>query len=827
MKKHLTLLFLVALNLIASAQCLIEPWSLEKRINNSTVVIEGRVIGQQGVWDDNHNNIYTINTIEVYKSFKGSYSNDTIYVVTEGGRVGLEMLTVSPSLELQKGDVGILLLKTISVAISDYSNLYIPTASTQSYLNYDLNSVKVHDHIKTYVSMKFELYDEIAVLVGESYRDIKPFDAEAERKRIKALAPPVISSFSAATLTAGSSTEITINGSNFGIARGSGKVGFKDANFGDGRYYYSPTGWSYTAWSNSQIKLIVPSRAGTGKIQVINTTGESGESSSDLTVDWSHLNINYPLSSSDTPFFEIQHVEDNNSGGYTWQMTNNFAGKTSAVSSFLRSLEEWRCETQMNWVVGPNTTADTISSDNINIVRFTNFGDSRLGVCYSRYSGCFINGATDMNWYVTETDIQFDSTYDWYYGTGTPTSSQFDFESVATHELGHGHQLGHVRASAKVMHYSISNGQRKPDLVATDIACGVYIKNKSVASGVCGKSAMTAVPNGSCTISVPNSDFTIGNTNICPNTNVSITDETDGDVQSYSWNFGSGASPATANSVGPHTVSYSSSGTKTVRLIATNNVGSDTTERTLVVINDTLDTPSEFGGDTACKEVETYTINNIENADSYEWSVLSGGSITADLINSVKVNWQDTGLHTITVRAKNECADGPLRTVQVYVLSEPISQFSESVDGIEVSFINECQYGESYLWTFGDGQTSTEVSPVYKFIDKGDYTTTLKAINRCAENSSNKNLSLTYKVGINELGNAKNVYPNPIKIGDILKITGRTYSTYKLQNIEGQLIYAGDILNNSVRIDVLVPAVYILTLTNDGESVNYRLQVTE
>jgi PKD repeat protein len=742
MNKYISALSLVLLSLVSYSQCSVEPWSLQKRIDKSTVVIEGRVISQTGVWDKQHHNIYTINEIEVYKSFKGGYTHETIKMLTVGGIVGLDMLKASPSLELQKGNIGVFILNSNVIEIPNETVLYRPTASIQSFINYDLNSVKAYDHEKTYVSMKYELYDELKTITGETYVNVKDFDAEARHKVIKAIAPPVITSFSATTLTAGSSTEITINGSNFGFARGNGKVGFKDANFGDGRYYYSPTGWSYNSWSNSQIKLVVPSRAGTGKIQVINQLGESGESSTDLTVDWSHLNVNYPLNASDTPFYELQHVNDNTAGGYTWEMTNQFAGKTDAVNSFLRSLEEWRCETQMNWSVGNNTSSNALADDDINIVRFTDFGDSKLGVCYSRYSGCFISGNTDMRWYVKETDIEFDSTYDWYYGTGSPASNQFDFESVATHELGHGHQLGHVRASAKVMHYSIANGQRKPDLVATDIACGNYIRGKSVAGGVCGKSAMIAIPNGSCALSPPSAGFTISDSIPCPSTSVVYTDNTIGDVVSYAWDFGDQALPPSATGKGPHSVTYSSATKSAVKLVVTNTFGIDSAEG---------------------------SIRRVDNATS---------------------------------------------------------QFSEVIDGTKITFTNESTNGNSYLWTFGDGKTSIEENPVHNYSDRGDFNTSLVTTNECGDASSDKDFSLSFNVGVSKLENSKNIYPNPIKNGEVLTIKGKNFSNYELHSTEGQTVLVGELVNNSVKIDVLVPAVYILTLTEGGESVHYRLQVT-
>ena len=53
---------------------------------------------------------------------------------------------------------------------------------------------------------------------------------------------------------------------------------------------------------------------------------------------------------------------------------------------------------------------------------------------------------------------------------------------------------------------------------------------------------------------------------ICLNKSVTFTDTSVGAVTSWAWNFGAGATPATANTVGPHTVTYSTIGAKTVSL---------------------------------------------------------------------------------------------------------------------------------------------------------------------------------------------------------------------------------------------------------------------
>ncbi len=58
---------------------------------------------------------------------------------------------------------------------------------------------------------------------------------------------------------------------------------------------------------------------------------------------------------------------------------------------------------------------------------------------------------------------------------------------------------------------------------------------------------------------------------------VTFDDISIGTIDSWDWNFGSGATPATANTQGPHNVVYDTVGLKTVNLIVTGPAGSDST----------------------------------------------------------------------------------------------------------------------------------------------------------------------------------------------------------------------------------------------------------
>ncbi len=58
----------------------------------------------------------------------------------------------------------------------------------------------------------------------------------------------------------------------------------------------------------------------------------------------------------------------------------------------------------------------------------------------------------------------------------------------------------------------------------------------------------------------------------------------------------------------------------------------------------------------------------------------------------------------------------------------PKASFSFERDGFEVTFDNNSTNATSFMWDFGDGNSSSEVSPVHTYMNEGDYTVTLTAM---------------------------------------------------------------------------------------------------
>ncbi|MEZ4801404.1 MAG: T9SS type A sorting domain-containing protein [Gelidibacter sp.] len=476
---------------------------LREQINTSTQIVEGKVISKRSMWDSEHHNIYTVNTIEIYKVFKGSPLS-TLEIITEGGVVDMKAQITTSSLDLAIDDIGVFMLYDNNINFSSQnsnpSNKFRPYSAIQGFYKYNIYENKASNPFKFYNGISQVFYNEIKSLTQKNFVSVLPFDIDNQRLSENRIAGSMaITSFSPQSISGGTRSVLTIDGAGFGSA--TGNVSFRDANDG-GSSLYNALPSQIISWTDTQIQVQVPSRAGTGTIRVSNSIGVNVTSTSALTIPYSEINV---ISSSNVAY-PTQHINDNGSGGYTWAMYLTFAVNAAATQSFTRAFDSWRCETGVNWEIDSNfTTVNTIAADGTNVIRFdvgTELPNGVLGRNTSYFNGC--SNGSDLEWYVSELDIVFDSSANWQYGPSNPNAAQIDFETVAVHELGHGHQLAHVINTNAIMHYAIGNGVNNRILAANDIAGGNDVQSRSTTNAVCGLGLMT---NHSCSLGIDENEL--------------------------------------------------------------------------------------------------------------------------------------------------------------------------------------------------------------------------------------------------------------------------------------------------------------------------------
>ncbi len=204
-------------------------------------------------------------------------------------------------------------------------------------------------------------------------------------------------------------------------------------------------------------------------------------------------------------------------------------------------------------------------------------------------------------------------------------------------------------------------------------------------------------------------------------------ENTSSSSDTYEWDFGDGSSSSQESPLHE----YDMDGTYNVRLIASNDCGADTISYNIDVF--TLPTAAFSSNvQSGCIPFEVeYTNLSSDNSTSWYW-VFEGGQPETSTEQNPIVSYAVPGWHEVTLIATSGAGSDTL-TLMEYVEAkpEPIAAFSYDLSGRLVSFINDSEYGEDYIWSFGDGEMSTEVEPDHEYASDGIYEVELWAMNDC------------------------------------------------------------------------------------------------
>jgi len=493
---------------VANAQMI--ELSFADKIQQSTLIVEAKVVQKQSFWNDNNSRIFTANELEIYKVFKGQLPSGTHQIITQGGIVGNNKHEVCPSLQLKVGDIGVFILKNSTANLSAVSGLKLsPIAESQAFYRYNEISGKAVSPFDFNQSVN-QLHTAVQSQTNQIFTQNIPYTFEAFEFSESGL-PPMISAISPTSLNGGVGDILTITGTGFGFSLPTSKVLLSNAEVGGLPNTEEIT--DFITWNDSVILFTVPNRGangftvGSGNVEVVTQLG-TAISTQVLDIKYNHSNVlNMP-----NTFGETQHMDKNGLGGYTFVFNNAFdATFAGSQDAFDRALETWRCATRINWAADfiNNTPTSTAANDGVNLVNYVTTITS-LATTYSYYSNC---GGND--WYVEEMDIEFLSVMPWHTDTTMPAASDFDLESVTLHGLGHAHQLDYVADILDPMYYAIQSGQTRRTLIQNNIDGGVYVKDKSVSVPICGQPLMIIYPQCpqplSCNVSLSNAPAIVCN----------------------------------------------------------------------------------------------------------------------------------------------------------------------------------------------------------------------------------------------------------------------------------------------------------------------------
>lgn len=239
----------------------------------------------------------------------------------------------------------------------------------------------------------------------------------------------------------------------------------------------------------------------------------------------------------------------------------------------------------------------------------------------------------------------------------------------------------------------------------------------------------------------PVAAFTPSATNVCIGQTVNFTDNSTGGPTSWSWLFPSGT-PPTASTQNVTGVTWSTAGTYTVQLTATNGSGSSTTTQVITV--NPPPTVTASGNPTNICVGQSTTLTG-SGATTYVWNP---GNISGSPVN---VTPAATTTYTVVGTDANGCTNTSGVTITVVPCATPNVNFIASDTvlcvGDCINFMdNTTNNPTTWSWTFSGAATATsnQQNPVnICYNSPGSFAVTLIAMNSSGSGSLTKTTYIT------------------------------------------------------------------------------------
>jgi len=266
---------------------------------------------------------------------------------------------------------------------------------------------------------------------------------------------------------------------------------------------------------------------------------------------------------------------------------------------------------------------------------------------------------------------------------------------------------------------------------------------------------------------------------------------------SYFWDLGDG----NTSTLKYPTNDYNIDGFYDIKLIVNNGCGSDTIVHTIIINPDNVLPFPDFSADvqSGCGPLTVQFMDeSSENTTGWWWQFQGGTPSNSSEQNPVVV-FEETGSYFIKLIASTPVGDRTKFKEHFIEVTDAPPQALYTVGDSELTIFlfNNSINADSYLWLFGDGNSSTEEGPTHTYSIAGIYEVSLIATNNCGSDTLNYTVDqLPTHTSIAEDIQRWEVFPNPNngKFTVLLSAAPTVETTYlKLYDLIGQLVYIAPI----------------------------------
>jgi PKD repeat protein len=288
------------------------------------------------------------------------------------------------------------------------------------------------------------------------------------------------------------------------------------------------------------------------------------------------------------------------------------------------------------------------------------------------------------------------ATYTYDFGDGTPLQNFTDTQTVH-----------HTFTTAKIRSYTIK--------ATAQSACGI---------GETQTYVVTVSPNSIIPAMIVNANELAG----CAPWTVTFHNNSTGAVN-YEYDFGDGT-PVKLSNTSPELVThtFTKGGTYTVRLKATNSCSTNYITQLITVYPQPA---PDFTANVTdgCTRIKVNFTNKTPVANTYVWDF--GDGTTSTEVNPSHTFDYTHSPYTVTLRATADlgCPGFIVKQAYIKVTAPPLAAFGVNPDTViaypdkNFTFTDHSSRSAvvTWMWSFGDGQTSSKQSPAHAYADTGLY----------------------------------------------------------------------------------------------------------